>query len=75
MDFHYKHHFKAPRGRHGEGSRRNGATGDDLVLKVPLGTIVRDAETGRPRSPTWRTTASGPSSPTAGTADAATSTS
>ncbi len=46
MDFHYKHHFKADRGRHGEGSRRNGAHGADLVLKVPVGTLVRDAETG-----------------------------
>jgi GTP-binding protein len=46
MDFHYKHHFKADRGRHGEGARRNGSTGPDLVLKVPVGTLVRDAGTG-----------------------------
>ncbi len=45
IDFHYTHHFKAPRGRHGEGSRRNGATGQDIVLKVPVGTVVRDADT------------------------------
>src|SRR5512140_3229677 len=46
LDFHYKRHFKAQRGTHGKGSRMDGAVGDDLVLKVPLGTIVRDAETG-----------------------------
>lgn len=46
LDYHYKRHFKAPKGVHGKGSRLNGATGDDMVLKVPLGTIVRDGETG-----------------------------
>jgi GTPase len=45
IDYHYKRHFKADRGRHGEGARRNGATGGDLVLRVPVGTLVRDAET------------------------------
>lgn len=47
LDFHYKRHFKATRGTHGQGSRMDGANGDDLVLKVPLGTVVRDEETGR----------------------------
>jgi GTP-binding protein len=47
LDFHYKRHFKAQRGTHGKGARMDGATGDDLVLKVPLGTIVKDEETGR----------------------------
>jgi len=47
LDFHYKRHFKATRGTHGQGSKMDGATGDDLVLKVPLGTVVRDEETGR----------------------------
>ncbi len=42
IDYRFKHHFKAPRGTHGKGSRRNGAEGEDLVLKVPLGTIVRE---------------------------------
>jgi GTP-binding protein len=46
IDFHYKRHFKAERGTHGQGSRMNGATGQDVVLPVPLGTIVRDDETG-----------------------------
>jgi GTP-binding protein len=47
LDFHYKRHFKAQRGTHGKGSRMDGANGEDLVLHVPLGTIVRDEETGR----------------------------
>ena len=46
LDFHYKRHFKADRGQHGKGANRDGAEGQDLVLKVPLGTVVRDAETG-----------------------------
>jgi GTP-binding protein len=47
LDFHYKRHFKAERGTHGMGSRMDGANGADLVLKVPLGTVVRDEESGR----------------------------
>jgi GTP-binding protein len=45
-DFHTKKHFRAGRGGHGEGSRCHGKNGDDLVLPVPLGTVVRDATTG-----------------------------
>ncbi|MRS11554.1 MAG: GTPase ObgE [Actinobacteria bacterium] len=46
IDYHYKRHFKAQRGTHGKGAARDGAHGEDLVLKVPKGTIVRDADTG-----------------------------
>lgn len=46
LDYHYKRHYKAGRGIHGKGSRLHGASGDDIVLKVPLGTVVRDGETG-----------------------------
>lgn len=46
IDYQYKRHFKAVRGTHGKGSRMDGAVGDDLVLTVPLGTVVRDDETG-----------------------------
>lgn len=42
IDYRFKHHFKATRGTHGKGSRMHGARGKDLVLKVPLGTIVRE---------------------------------
>lgn len=41
IDYRFKHHFNATRGTHGKGSRMHGARGEDLVLKVPLGTIVR----------------------------------
>ena len=39
-------HQKAQRGKNGMGSDRHGAGGDDLVIQVPLGTQVKDAETG-----------------------------
>src|SRR5207249_10228525 len=38
--------YHAERGQHGEGSNRHGASGGDLVLKVPLGTVVADRDTG-----------------------------
>ncbi|PHR69773.1 MAG: GTPase ObgE [Lutibacter sp.] len=45
--FHLKHrkHFKAEHGGHGSKSRSTGADGDDVYIDVPLGTIVRNAET------------------------------
>lgn len=46
LDFRYRRHFRAPNGRHGEGSNRTGASGDDLVIRVPPGTQVYDDETG-----------------------------
>ena len=46
LDFKYKRHYKAERGRHGEGNKRSGKSGEDLEIKVPVGTVVRDAETG-----------------------------
>ena len=42
IDYRFRHHFKAERGTHGQGSRRHGANGEDLVLKVPVGTVVRE---------------------------------
>jgi len=42
IEYRFKHHFKATRGTHGKGSKMHGARGDDLILKVPLGTIVRE---------------------------------
>ena len=48
IDYRFKHHFKAKRGTHGKGSRMHGAKGDDLILRVPVGTVVREyfEETG-----------------------------
>ena len=40
IDFRYTQHFRAPRGRGGAGANRTGASGDDLVIKVPVGTQV-----------------------------------
>src|SRR5437763_522701 len=46
LDFHYTRHYHAERGTHGEGSNRHGATGQDLVLRVPIGTVATDRDTG-----------------------------
>src|SRR3954467_15740785 len=46
LDFHFHPHQKATSGRPGQGSNRTGAEGVDLVLPVPDGTVVLDAETG-----------------------------
>lgn len=46
VDFRYKRHYKAGRGRHGQGKNMNGASGSDLVVRVPAGTVIRDADTG-----------------------------
>ncbi len=45
-DFQYRHHFRAESGGRGERQRRHGKAGQDLVLRVPPGTAVFDAETG-----------------------------
>ena len=45
-DYRHKHHFRADSGGRGEGSKRHGKAGRDLHLKVPPGTVVRDATTG-----------------------------
>nr|WP_295829409.1 GTPase ObgE [uncultured Azospirillum sp.] len=42
IDYRYKQHFKAQRGHHGMGSNRNGARGEDVVLRVPVGTQILD---------------------------------
>ena len=44
IDYRYKHHFKAERGTHGQGKRMHGKDGVDLVLRVPLGTVVRELD-------------------------------
>ena len=46
VHFRFNPEYKAQRGRHGEGSNRKGKEGVDVLLKVPVGTIVYDAETG-----------------------------
>jgi GTPase len=48
LDLASKHHWRAENGRPGEGSNRHGKSGDDLIVPVPVGTLVYDAETDRP---------------------------
>ena len=45
LDLRHKPHLKAGRGRHGMGKDRHGAQGEDLTVLLPLGTVVKDAET------------------------------
>jgi len=45
MDFRYKRKYVAPSGADGSGARKFGKDGENLVIKVPRGTLVRDAET------------------------------
>ena len=47
IDFRYKKKFKAENGNNGEGARRFGKSGEDLYIKVPIGTIIKDAKTER----------------------------
>ncbi|MDQ7743420.1 Obg family GTPase CgtA [Hydrogenophaga pseudoflava] len=46
VDFRYTRRFEAQRGEHGKGSDMFGVKGDDIILKMPVGTIISDAETG-----------------------------
>ena len=47
IDFRYNKKFKAKDGQNGSGNRCNGKYGEDLYIKVPIGTVVKDAETGK----------------------------
>lgn len=47
IDFRFKKKFKAESGKSGEGNHRYGKSGDDLYIKVPLGTVIKDAESGK----------------------------
>ena len=45
-DFKYKRKYKAPKGNDGTSGRKNGRKGEDLIIKVPRGTIIRENESG-----------------------------
>lgn len=45
IDLHYKRHYKSGRGRHGLGKSQKGADGEDCVIAVPPGTVIRDIDT------------------------------
>ena len=46
LKFRFDHVFRAERGRHGEGSNRHGRSGEDLEIRIAVGTVVYDDETG-----------------------------
>ena len=48
LDYHYKNQYKARRGEHGLGARKTGRSAEDIVLEVPVGTILRVAGNGTP---------------------------
>ncbi len=45
-DFRYKRKYTAPNGKDGQGGRKNGKSGEDLVIYVPRGTVIREVESG-----------------------------
>ena len=46
LDFRYRAHFLAKNGSHGKGRKKHGRKGSDFILHVPVGSIIKDAETG-----------------------------
>ena len=46
LDYRYQQHYRAERGEHGQGKSRTGHSGADLVLRVPVGTVIKHSETG-----------------------------
>ncbi len=47
IDFRYNKKFKAQNGENGSGAHKYGKSGEDLIVKVPKGTVVKDSETGK----------------------------
>ncbi|GJL53547.1 MAG: GTPase Obg [Nitrospirales bacterium] len=45
LDFRYLRHYEAPSGQYGQGANRSGSAGENVIIPVPIGTIVKDAET------------------------------
>jgi GTP-binding protein len=48
LDYRYRRHYKAENGRPGSGSLKTGRSGKDTILRLPVGTIIKDLETGQP---------------------------
>jgi GTP-binding protein len=46
MDFRYKRKYNAANGDDGSGSNKTGKDGGDLVIRVPMGTVIREKESG-----------------------------
>ncbi len=47
IDFRYTQHYRAENGSNGQSAHKVGKRGQDLIIKVPIGTLIREAETGR----------------------------
>ena len=47
VDFRYKRQFKAPKGGNGESANKHGRGAENLIIPVPLGTVVKDEESGK----------------------------
>lgn len=47
MDFRYKRHYSGENGEDGKTKKQTGRDGQDVIIRVPLGTLVKDAKTGR----------------------------
>ena len=47
LDFQFRHEFVAGRGGHGGSNQKTGKRGADLVIRVPVGTVVHDADNGQ----------------------------
>jgi len=47
VDFTYRSHFVAGKGGHGQGNRRHGKNGAEIEIRLPVGTVIRHAETGK----------------------------
>jgi GTP-binding protein len=48
LDFRYKRKYKAPNGQPGSGSLKTGKSGEPISLRLPVGTIIKDVDTGEP---------------------------
>jgi len=46
LDLRYQQLYRAAHGAHGQGKKQQGKSGDDLIISVPVGTLVKDAQTG-----------------------------
>lgn len=46
LDFRYRRHYRAESGQHGGGARKTGRNGEGVVIEVPVGTIIKDRESG-----------------------------
>lgn len=45
LDFQYRRRFKAESGKHGQGANKTGRSGQDMIIRVPNGTIIKDSDT------------------------------